>query len=180
MACQAEAGTGGSLTGAGLRQAGAIAGQIGVVLGPGNRPEAMWTSPSPAAQNTAQTILAGLGELPLETAEELAGLSGPELESLLRRDPRDDALLIGLTDLQERAWGFLQPMVNYETDAAIAVVVDALVVVTLVCQVLAMPIADYHRMRVDPGSISVINFGPRRTLLASLNEICHLEGLPAV
>jgi broad specificity phosphatase PhoE len=161
------------LSAAGLGQARALADELRALGGRGNRHAAVLTSPLRAPQTTAALISAGL-ELPApELRDELTTLT-PELL------PADGGLE-AVQAIQDRAWSILEGLKeSHEPDATIVLVTHELTIRALVCRALSMPLSEMRRFALDPGSMTVIEYRtqPReRTLLASLNETCHVEGI---
>jgi broad specificity phosphatase PhoE len=155
-----------SLNELGQRQAWAIAREIGAVAQRRRAPDAVLTSTQPAAEETARQIVAELGAAEPETAIELdAGALG--LRAADRRHP---------TFVQERAWAMIESLKErHEQDATIVLVSNESVVRALVCRVLGMPAGDMGRFALAAASITTIEFRGQRTLIGSLNEVCHLE-----
>jgi probable phosphoglycerate mutase len=166
------------LTERGRRQAEATAAELVARFTSRALPTTVWSGPSQRAQETAAIIARALAEAPVELEPDLEGLPEPDLRRGGAEDILDAGLITHLTELQERASGAIDRIREREPEAADAIVVshDA-TIGALVCRALAMPLEDLRRFRVDMGSISIIDFGPRRTILAALNDGCHLDAV---
>jgi broad specificity phosphatase PhoE len=154
-----------SLSELGQRQAWAIAREIGAVAERQRAPDAVLTSTQLAAEETARQIAAEIGAAEPETTIELDdGALGSEAAD--RRNP---------TFVQERAWAMIESLKErHEQDATIVLVSNESVVRALVCRVLGMPAGDMGRFALEAASITTIEFRGQRTLIGSLNEVCHL------
>lgn len=132
------------------------------------------------AQTSNATILSGPGRATQETAAIIA----PALEAAMPH-LRDE---LGVTEAgspdalvsaQERAWSLIEAAKTLlEPDATLVIVTHDLTIRALVCRALSMPMQEMQRFALQPGSMTTIEWRtqPReRTLLASLNEVCHLE-----
>jgi len=153
---------GSQLTEHGRLHARALAGEIAKLSGRTTAVEAIYTSPLSAARETAGVIASML-------------TSG----SYLTHDAFTDALHEAeLGTLQERAWAATEALREEHSDSALLVIVThELPIRTLVCSALSIPLADMRRFQIDPGSMTTLEFRSqpqRRTILAGLNETCHL------
>ena len=153
------------LSAAGFRQARAAADELRALRARGERHVAVLSGPLQAPRTAAALIAE---TLELDTAE-------PRRELALDdRDQDADAL-------QELGWSLIEALkASQEPDASLVLVAHELTIRLLVCRALSMPLDEMRRFALQPGSLSVIEYRtqPReRTLLASLNETCHLEGL---
>jgi len=138
---------------------------------------AVYTSPARAALETAN-VVADAGVVPI-VSDDLLPPEGAGFEFLRPADGATTPLNGGerLEEVQERAWRFVQ-RVRDETDAAqtAAVISHPIVIRAVVSRLLGLGRADWRRFAIAPGSITTIDFRPTRTILAGLNETCHLEG----
>jgi broad specificity phosphatase PhoE len=153
------------LSTAGLRQARAVADELRTLRARGERHVAVLSGPLQAPLRAAALIA--------ETLE----LETPETRPELALGDRDQ----DAGGLQELAWSLIDALkASHEADASLVLVAHELTIRLLVCRALSMPLDEMRRFALQPGSLSVIEYRtqPReRTLLASLNETCHLEGL---
>jgi broad specificity phosphatase PhoE len=158
------------LSALGRRQAEALAGVLREASERGERFEAVYASPLRSTTETASAIAGVLGVPDAMRADELMTIT-PEVLP-------EDGSLDAITALQSRAWEFIEGLKSrHEAASTVVLVTHELVVRALVCRALNMPLADLRRFRLDPASLSTIEYRaqPReRTLIAGLNETCHL------
>ena len=137
---------------------------------------AVYASSEPGALETATAIASGFGLVPIRA--EALGAIARDFKSPAAANDRGTAHEGGahLDDLQDQAWREVEE-IRSETDAAgtVAVVCGPLAIRAVVCRLLGIPLAGPYRFELSPGSFSTIDFRPNRTLLAGLNETCHLE-----
>jgi probable phosphoglycerate mutase len=161
------------LSDAGLRQARAVADELRALGARGDRHASVLTSPLRAPQMAAALIATTLELAPPQLREELTTLTPEVLPA--------DGGLDAVEAIQERAWSVIEALKgSQETDATLVLVTHELTIRALVCRALSMPLTEMRRFALEPGSLSVIEYRtqPReRTLIASLNETCHLDGL---
>lgn len=148
---------GASLTETGRRQARAVGaelhGQAATVI----------SSPSLAAMEAATIIAESLGASATQTRK--------ELDSLETNGSHESA--------QEDAWAIIEAAkTELDPDATLVMVTHEINIRLLVCRALGMPLSEMNRFALEPGSMSTIEWRtqPReRLLIASLNEVCHLD-----
>jgi broad specificity phosphatase PhoE len=148
---------GATLTGTGREQARAIGAEL--------RGQAATIISSPAAATAEAATL---------IAETLGGGS-PEARAELGLPAES-----GPTEAaQEAAWAIIEvAKTELDPDATLVMVTHEVNIRLLVCRALAMPLSEMNRFALEPGSMSTIEWRtqPReRLLIASLNEVCHLE-----
>ncbi len=80
-----------------------------------------------------------------------------------------------MQQLQDRAWAVAQEVMERHAEDTVALVSHNLTILTIVCKVLEMPLANFRRMRLDTASISVIETVQDRVVLSRLNDISHDE-----
>ncbi len=80
----------------------------------------------------------------------------------------------GLDDLQERAWGPIQAILDTHDGGQVVVVSHYFTTLVIICRALGFPLSTVRRMRVTPGSISTIGFSEHGPMLLSLNDTCHI------
>jgi probable phosphoglycerate mutase len=165
------------LTQRGREQARAVAQELERrVSGDGSTP--VFSSPARRVVETAEIVASALGA-PVQT-EDMLWLKLLAVADVRRRfaeGKADEALLSELEGASERVWQWGAQLAQEQPDARVAVVSHDTVIAGVVCRTLSLPIANMKRFRVDLGSLSVIDFRAQRTILASLNETYHLEGL---
>ena len=163
------------LTELGRLQAAYAAQEIAQRFAPAGSVTAVLSSPARRARETASVIAAALDQ-DVTLDESLMGVAKPELRRKVYEMGIDGELLAHALEIQERAWQSAQDLVAVnEPEANVIAVSHDVTIAALVCRTLGMPIEDMRRMRVDLASISILSFTPRRTLLALLNETCHLK-----
>ena len=79
-----------------------------------------------------------------------------------------------LDELQQRAWGAMQRIVNQYSEGVIVVVSQYFVVLAIICAVLNLPVSQIGRLRLGVGGISTIVFDGQVTRLTQFNDSCHL------
>ena len=80
-----------------------------------------------------------------------------------------------LLDVQERVWQAIERIHQRHEQGAVAVVTHNFVILTLLCRVLGLELADFRRLRHSVAAKSVLEMGQDRTIVVSFNETCHLE-----
>ena len=158
------------LSALGRQQAEAMASALREASDRGERFEAVYTSPLRSTSETATTIADALGIVDTARADELITIT-PEV---LPEDGAFDAV----EALQTQAWQLIETLkTRHDPASTLVLVTHELVVRALVCKALGMPLTGLRRFRLDPASLTTIEYrtAPReRTLLAGLNETCHL------
>jgi broad specificity phosphatase PhoE len=149
----------------GLSQARAIAREIAAATEGQRLPKAILTSPRAAAAETAREIAAEFGAEAPEVAAELDVVAVDSDAG--GHDPKV---------VQEQAWAMIESLrERAEQDATILLVSNEAVVRALVSRALGVPAGDMWRFALEAASITTIEFRGQRTLVGSLNEVCHLE-----
>jgi broad specificity phosphatase PhoE len=128
--------------------------------------EAVYTSNGALAARTARIVADGLGVAsPIEN--DAFDASTPD---------RDSDSLEGL---QSRAWSAVESLQEqHSADCTLVLVAEEAAIRLLVCRALSIPASEIQRFRIDPASLTTLDFRlqpQRRTILAGLNETCHLE-----
>jgi probable phosphoglycerate mutase len=80
-----------------------------------------------------------------------------------------------LLDVQERAWQAIERIRQRQEQGTVAVVTHNFVILTLLCRVLGLELADFRRLRHSVAAKSVLEMGCDRTIVMSFNDACHLE-----
>jgi broad specificity phosphatase PhoE len=160
-----------SLSAHGRRQVRALAREIASLAEEGAGIAELHTSPERASIETAAEIARSLG---VGEATVNKDLSAPGPESL-----RGDAGLDALSAIQERAWSLVEALKEkHEPTAIVVLITDELTIRAVVCRALSMPLTEMKRFFLEPASLSTIEFRGPRTLIACLNETCHLDPSP--
>ena len=162
-----------ALTAHGRREAVALARELLSDVEHGSPIEALYTSPLRAARSTADALSAVLGVGDPLLAPELATLT-PEVL------PEGDYSAVEA--IQERAWNLLLNLKEqHEQTSTIVLVTHDLTIRALVCRALEMQLADMRRFELAPASMTTIEFrlqrDRERTLIAALNDTCHVEAV---
>lgn len=169
------------LNGEGHRQAEALADSLRH-----DPVEAVYSSPLTRALHTAQDI-AALHSLHVETAHDLRemdsgdgeGLNGAEFRQryghILRmgaevRFPNGESM----SEVRDRVWSVVDGIRCRHMSGSVVVVSHALVTVCIIYRALDLDLARWGSLRVDPGSKSVLEFGPAGPRLTLFNDTCHL------
>jgi probable phosphoglycerate mutase len=153
--------------------------------------DAIYSSPLKRALDTAQAIashhqLAVQVESDLREMEvgELEGVSIAELgtsfsQFLLQwRQGQGLEKLPGgesVVDLADRVWVTVQFIIKKHQQETVVVVSHFFAVVVTICKALGWPLTSLERIRVQTGSISIIDLGDGRPYLVSLGDTCHLR-----
>ena len=164
-----------SLGALGRRQAAALATELDLISRRGPAIEAVYTSPMRPAVETADVIVETLRIASPFVSQALGTLTPEVLPA--------GGGLDAVAAIQERAWATVEALREQHDERAVVVLVShELTVRALVCRALGMPLTDLKRYELDPASLSTIEFrrapnGDLRTILAALNEACHLEAV---
>ena len=154
-------------------------------------PIALYSSPLPRALKTAEQIsrqvpmevevMEGLKEVHLG---ELEGITGPEMRERYqwvfdawRDDPSHLTFPGGesIRQLQSRAWKAVQHIENAHSDGVVVAVSHNFAISAIVSRFLGLPLTHFHRVRVDLGSITSLEFGTFSRYLGGFNDRCHLS-----
>ena len=163
-----------ALTVYGRRQGAALAKELMDSSDAGEEIVALYTSPLRAARTTSEAISAVLGVGDPQVAPELTTLT-PEVL------PEGDTSAVEV--IQSQAWAMVLALKEqFEQRSTVVLVTHDLTIRALVCQALGMPLADMHRFELSPASMTTIEFrlqrdGRERTLVAALNDTCHVEAI---
>lgn len=153
--------------------------------------DAIYSSPLKRAFDTAQAIashhpLTVKIEPDLREMEvgELEGVSITELGTsfsqfmlkwrqggLLEKLPGGESII----DLAERVWSAIEPIIEKHKHETVVVVGHFFVCVVAICKALGWPLNRLERIRVQTGSISIIELGDKHPYLVSLGDTCHLK-----
>ncbi len=153
--------------------------------------DAIYASPLQRAVATA-TPLAGALSLPIEIEADLIEMDIGELEELSFPAVRErypefteawlsedcgEARMPGgetLAEVQERSWRVIESIRDRHPDGTVAVVTHNFVILTIICRVLRLPLANFRSVRQDVAAVSVLELTAERSLAVRLNDTCHL------
>jgi len=154
--------------------------------------QAIYSSPLQRAQDTALAI-ARYHQLPVEIEPSLKEIEVGELEGmsiagvgklseLLVRHKQGDELprLPGgesVAEVQQRVWGAIQRLVDRHNDGVLVIVGHYFSVLTAICSVLNLPLAQIDKLRLNSGSLSIIIFDGQTSRLVLFNDTCHLASI---
>jgi broad specificity phosphatase PhoE len=150
----------------------------------GERITALQSSPQPRAQETARQIADRLG-LPIEiasaideldagtwTGQPFAALTNDPLWKLWNhargtaRPPKGESML----ELQTRAMAYVNGIAAAAPEGRVAVVSHAEVIRAIVMNVLRIPLDEFHRVEIAPGSVSTVAIDRGDPTIVSLNQ----------
>jgi broad specificity phosphatase PhoE len=152
----------------GRKQAEALASELREQSRRTQPPEAVYTSPFRSARETANRIAEALK---LEETVTTDGLSTLTPEVL-----PEYGSLAALEAIQENAWAAVESIKAAHGDEAnLIIVTHDLPIRAVVCKALSIPLTDMRRFDISTASLTTIWFRGPRTLLAGLNDNCHLE-----
>ncbi len=156
-------------------------------------PVALYTSPLPRALETAAIISQRLGVevCPRDNLKEtdvglLDGLTQDEMwqqyPDFMRTWSNDASTAVmpggeSILQVQRRAWDTIEEIKGLHPEDNVAVVSHSFTIAGLVCKLLGMPLSNFQRLRLDLGSITLVEMGQDSTILVRYNDQCHLEGL---
>jgi probable phosphoglycerate mutase len=80
-----------------------------------------------------------------------------------------------LLDVQERVWQALERICGSRGQETVAVVTHNFVLLTILCRVLGLDLADFRRLRHNVAAVSVLQVQDGRMTVLGLNDTCHLE-----
>lgn len=155
----------------------------------GEKISAVYSSPLQRALDTAQAIVRphglearvvpALREIDVGQLEGmLLTTLGTNLYQLLVRQQEGDWVNSpggeSLGDLEKRVWAVVENIAAEHRDNII-LVSHYFVTLTIICRALGMPLTSLERLRVSPGSKSILDFERGKPLLTLFNDTCHLE-----
>ena len=157
--------------------------------------QAVYSSPLARAKATADAVSegrnCGLVKMVQDLAEldqgELEGQKGdalptsyPEFFKLWAADPAHARVPGGetLAECQARSWNALHRILD-ETDPtqALAIVTHKMVICSILCQLLELPLRDFRRIGQGNTAINLLSAGPDGLQLHRLNDTEHLNTL---
>ena len=81
----------------------------------------------------------------------------------------------GASHLDQRAWTAIEAIRERHAEATVVVVSHNFVILTLLCRVLGLPLANFRRLRHDLAAVSVLELTRERQAILALNDRCHLR-----
>jgi len=118
---------------------------------------------------------------------ELEGLSLAELSTsfgqflLQWREGKGQEKLPGgesVAELAERVWHSIQRIKEKHANGTVAIVSHFFCVVVAICKALNWPLTTLERIRVQTGSISIVDLDDKQPRLVLLSDTCHLRDTP--
>jgi broad specificity phosphatase PhoE len=154
---------------------------------------AIYSSPLQRALHTAQAIAHYHPHLSVEpnphlkeiNVGALEGVLAAELHSrfdeyLCRHDHSNQLTKLpggeSLCDVQKRAWDTLQGFLDSHSEGTIVTVTHYFVIMSIVCKVLNLPLAEIVHLKLDTGSISTFAMDNCVPRLMLFNYSCHSPG----
>jgi broad specificity phosphatase PhoE len=152
---------------------------------------AVYSSPLQRARNTAQAI-AGYHNLTVQVETDLREMEVGELEGVSiadlgtsfgqfllnwRQGLGTEKLPGGesVAELADRVWTVVQSIMDRHDHGNVVIVSHFFTCVATICKALGWPLTTIERIRVQTGSISIIDFADGRTRLISMGDTCHLK-----
>jgi probable phosphoglycerate mutase len=150
---------------------------------------AILSSPLRRARETAEAI-AGYHHLPVQIDPRLRELKVGQLEGLLLSDcgttfshylmqwwqgseaarlPQGESLV----ELQQRVWSVVRELLGRYKDETVVVVSHYFVTLVIILTALDLPLAQFIKFRVDPASISVLEFRDFGARLLTFNDTSY-------
>jgi broad specificity phosphatase PhoE len=152
---------------------------------------AIYSSPLKRALDTAQAI-AGYHKLTVQVEPDLREMEVGELEGVSiadlgtsfgqfllnwRQGLGTEKLPGGesVAELADRVWTIVQSIKNRHDHGNVVVVSHFFTCVATICRALGWPLTTIERIRVQTGSISIIDFAGGQPRLMLLGDTCHLK-----
>ncbi len=138
---------------------------------------------SPLAEALALPVQVEAGLIEMEIGE-MEGLTFPQVRErypdFMRgwlSDGLGDVPMPGgesLRQVQERGWAAVEAIRDRHPDETVAAVSHNFVILTLLCQVLGLPLARFRNLRHELAAVSVLELDASRNALVTMNDRCHL------
>ena len=155
--------------------------------------QVIYSSPLQRARDTALAI-AYYHQLPVEVEPSLKEIEVGALEGMRIADvgKRLSELLVtykqgdelprlpggeSVAEVQQRVWSTIQRLVDKHRGGVLVVVSHYFSVLTAICSVINLPLSQITRLRLNPGSISIITFDEQTPRLILFNDTCHLASI---
>lgn len=81
-----------------------------------------------------------------------------------------------LVELQERSWATVQRLLAQHKDGTIVVVSHYFVILAIMLKALDLPLGYFSKFKVDPASISIVEFADHGTRLLVFNDTSYWSG----
>ena len=78
-----------------------------------------------------------------------------------------------ISDLKHRAWPTVERIIQNHYDETVIVVSHTITILTIINSALGMSLANFRRLRLEVGSLSILEFGKRGVSLLRFNDTCH-------
>ena len=152
----------------------------------------IYTSPLIRARQTAEQI-ARYHDCQVIVVQDLKEINQGRLEGLTAEDLRKDypdflrnwiqnpesaQLPDGesLGEVQRRAWAAILRIREENSKETVAAVAHSFVNLTILCQILEIPLQQFRKLRQEAGAKNLIEFTEKGAILRGLNDTCHLSG----
>jgi len=153
--------------------------------------DAIYSSPLKRASDTAQAI-ASRHRLTVQIEPDLREMEVGELEGIsiaelgtsfgqfllqwrqgqgLEKLPGGESV----AELADRVWATIGRIIKRQEEGTVVVVSHFFTVVVTICKALGWPLTTLERIRVQTGSISIIDLEDGQPRLLSLGDTCHLK-----
>ncbi len=153
---------------------------------------AVYSSPLQRATATASPLAKAL-ELPVQVETNLIEMEIGEMEGLTFPQLRErypdflhdwlsdrlaDVTMPGgesLRQVQERGWAAVEAIRDRHPDETVAAVSHNFVILSLLCQVLGLPLARFRSLRHELAAVSVLELDASGNAVVTMNDRCHLR-----
>ena len=80
-----------------------------------------------------------------------------------------------LVELQQRSWAVVERLLAKHNDGTLVTVSHYFVILTIILKALDLPLASFIKFKLDPGGISMLEFGDYGTRLIAFNDTSYLN-----
>ncbi|MBI4297800.1 MAG: histidine phosphatase family protein [Chloroflexi bacterium] len=149
--------------------------------------EAIYSSPLSRALDTARAI-AQFHPLEVQVIQGLQEMDSGDGEGLLSPEFRErygyilrqgaDVRFPGgesLREVQERGWGAVEDIRARHPGGTVLAVSHTLAIIAVLYRALGLDLGRWGSMRMEPASVSILEFVPQGLRLALFNDTCHLR-----
>ena len=158
--------------------------------------DAIFSSPMQRARATAEAI-ASYHQVPVEFDQGLKELNVGELEGMFAANLRTtfSQFLMqwwqdggatklpsgeSLIELQQRAWKVIERLLEryktspeHNTETTVVVVSHYFITLAIIIKALNLPLDFFPKFKLDPGGVSILEFGNNGTRLVTFNDTSH-------